>query len=195
MTVRRLFALVPTLALLGASAAVSAGEDKEKPDSVLDFTLKDIDGKDVNLSKYKGDVILIVNVASRCGYTPQYDGLERVYEKYKDRGFVVLGFPANEFGKQEPGTNEEIKQFCTAKYGVSFPMFSKIVVKGEGIHPLYEFLTSKETNPQHAGEIPWNFSKFLVDREGRVVARFAPKDEPESEAVVKAIEASLDQPR
>lgn len=193
MSLKALFALVPTLALLGASAAFATAEEKEKPDSVLDFSLKDIDGKAVDLSKFQGDVILIVNVASKCGYTPQYDGLERVFEKYKGRGFTVLGFPANEFGKQEPGSNSEIKTFCTTKYGVTFPMFSKIVVKGEGIHPLYQFLTSEQTNPKHAGEIPWNFTKFLVNRQGEVVARFAPKDEPESEKVTKAIEDALAQ--
>ncbi len=192
MSLRRLFALALVPALLGASASLAADE-KEKADSVLDFTMKDIDGKPVDLAKYKSDVILIVNVASKCGYTPQYDGLERIYEKYKDRGFTVLGFPANEFGKQEPGTNSDIKTFCTTQYGVKFPMFSKIVVKGEGIDPLYQYLTSAETNPKHAGAIPWNFTKFLVNRQGEVIARFAPKDEPESEKVTKAIEDALGQ--
>jgi glutathione peroxidase len=167
-----------------AFAAVKAG-------SVLDYKVKDIDGKDVELSQYKGDVLLIVNVASKCGYTPQYKGLEAVYEKYKDKGFKVLGFPANEFGAQEPGTNEEIKTFCTSKYDVKFPMFSKIVVKGSGIHPLYQFLTSKDSDPNFAGDIPWNFTKFLVNRKGEVVARFAPGDKPESDKVTKAIDSAL----
>jgi glutathione peroxidase len=174
-------------ALVMASFAFAA----VKASSVLDFSVKDIDGKDVELSQYKGDVLLIVNVASKCGYTPQYKGLEAVYEKYKDKGFKVLGFPANEFGGQEPGTNEEIKTFCTSKYDVKFPMFSKIVVQGNGIHPLYQFLTSKDTDPKFAGPIPWNFTKFLVNRKGEVVARFAPGDKPESDKVTKAIDAAL----
>ncbi|HWE40003.1 MAG TPA: glutathione peroxidase [Isosphaeraceae bacterium] len=153
--------------------------------------MKDIDGTEVALSKYKGDVLLVVNVASKCGLTPQYEALEATYRKYKDKGFEVLAFPANEFGKQEPGTDAEIKQFCTSKYDVTFPVFSKIVVKGEGIHPLYKFLTSEQTDPKFAGEIPWNFAKFLVDRKGRVIARFDPKVKPDDPKVVAAIEAAL----
>ncbi|HEY2159352.1 MAG TPA: glutathione peroxidase [Isosphaeraceae bacterium] len=156
---------------------------------MLKFQMKDIDGKPVDLAKYKGEVLLVVNVASQCGLTPQYKGLESVYEKYKGQGFEVLGFPANEFGSQEPGSNEEIKSFCTGKYNVTFPMFSKIVVKGDGIDPLYKFLTSAD--PKFAGEIPWNFTKFLVNRKGEVIARFSPKDKPEDEKVVKAIETAL----
>jgi glutathione peroxidase len=189
--IRRFLAIAPLFALVGASVAFATSEGKQEADSVLDFTMKDINGQDVDLSKYKGDVILVVNVASKCGLTPQYEGLEAVYEKYKDQGFVVLGFPANEFGKQEPGTNSEIQQFCKATYGVKFPMFSKIVVKGEGIHPLYQFLTGEKTNPKFAGDIPWNFTKFLVNRKGEVIARFEPKEEPESEKVAKAIEAAI----
>lgn len=170
-------------AILGAK-----GDD---PVCVLEHTVKDIDGKDVSLADYKGKVLLVVNVASKCGLTPQYEGLQEVYEKYKDQGLVILGFPANEFGKQEPGTDAQIKEFCVSKYSVTFPMFSKIVVKGDGIHPLYKFLTSKDTNPKFAGEIPWNFTKFLVDREGNVVGRFDPKTTPTSEEVTKAIEAAL----
>lgn len=177
--------------VLCSSAALAAGKDK--PSSVLDFSKKSIDGKTVDLASYKGDVLLIVNVASKCGYTPQYEGLESIFEKYKDQGFKVLAFPANEFGKQEPGNDAQIKEFCTKNYGVTFPVFSKIVVKGDGIDPLYQFLTSKETNPDHAGEIPWNFTKFLVNRNGEVVARFAPKDTPESPKVTQAIEAALAQ--
>jgi glutathione peroxidase len=180
--IRRLLALAMVPALLAAAPAPAA----EEADSVLDFTMKNIDGKDVDLSKYKGDVILIVNVASKCGYTPQYAGLEDVYEKYKDQGFTILGFPANEFGAQEPGTDAEIKEFCKATYDVKFPMFSKIVVKGDGQHPLYQYLTKN-----HGGEIPWNFTKFLVDRDGKVIARFEPKDAPESEKVTTAIEKAL----
>jgi len=174
------------------SWAVEAAEPSAKtPTSVLDFHAKDINGTDVPLSKYQGKVLLIVNTASQCGLTPQYKGLEATYEKYKDQGFQVLGFPANEFGKQEPGTNDEIKQFCSTKYNVTFPMFSKIVVKGEGIHPLYDYLTSDKTNPKFAGTIGWNFAKFLVNRKGEVVARFDPKVAPDSPEVTSAIEKAL----
>jgi glutathione peroxidase len=179
------------VAWTSATRAQNPQNSKEKPTSVLDFKVKDIDGKEVDLSKYKGDVLLIVNTASKCGYTPQYEGLEAIYEKYKDKGFQVLAFPANEFGKQEPGTNAQIKEFCTTNYHVTFPVFSKIVVKGEGIHPLYQFLTSKQTDPKFAGDIPWNFTKFLVDRKGNIIARFDPKDEPQSPKVTKAIESAL----
>ena len=161
------------------------------PGSVLDFTVRDIDGTDVKLSKYKGDVILIVNVASKCGYTPQYEGLQAIYKKYKDKGFYVLGFPANNFGGQEPGSNSEIKEFCESKFHVTFPMFAKISVKGDDIDPLYKFLTEKKTNGDFAGDISWNFNKFLVDRESKVVARFSSKDTPESEAVTAAIDKYL----
>jgi glutathione peroxidase len=134
---------------------------------------------------------MIVNVASFCGFTPQYEGLEKLYEKYKDQGFVILGFPANNFGAQEPGTNEEIKAFCSRKYNVSFPMYSKISVKGEDKHPLYQFLTDKQANPSTGGEIQWNFTKFLVDRDGKVIARFESKVTPESADVTSAIEKAL----
>ncbi len=161
--------------------------------SVHDFTVKTIDGQEVSLADYKGKVLLIVNTASKCGYTPQYAGLESLYEQYKDKGFAVLAFPANEFGKQEPGSDAEIKQFCSQRYDVTFPLFSKIVVKGQGIHPLYQYLTGKQSNPDFAGDIPWNFAKFLVDGQGRVIARFAPGDAPESEKVKGAIEKALGQ--
>jgi glutathione peroxidase len=159
--------------------------------SVLDFKMRDIDGKDVRLKKYKGNVILVVNVASKCGYTPQYQGLQSTYVKYKDKGFVTLGFPANNFNGQEPGTEKEIKEFCESKFGVTFPMFAKISVKGDDIDPLYKFLTSKETNPNFAGAITWNFNKFLVDRRGKVVARFTSKQAPDGPEVTAAIEKYL----
>ncbi len=162
-----------------------------KTKSVLDFKMKDIDGKDVKLNKYKGKVLMVVNTASKCGYTEQYAGLQTIYDKYNAEGFYVLGFPANNFGGQEPGTAEEIKEFCTTKYKVTFPMFAKVSVKGEDQDPLYKFLTDKETNPNFAGDITWNFNKFLVDRKGKVVARFSSKDTPESENVVRAIEKEL----
>ncbi|MGA2194008.1 MAG: glutathione peroxidase [Bryobacteraceae bacterium] len=158
---------------------------------MLEYTLNSIDGKPAPLAQYKGKVVLIVNVASFCGFTPQYEGLERVYEKYKGQGFVILGFPANNFGAQEPGTNEEIKTFCSRKYNVSFPMYSKISVKGEDQHPLYQFLTDKQANPSTGGEIQWNFTKFLVDRDGKVIARFEPNVTPESTGVTSAIEKAL----
>ncbi len=164
---------------------------ENKVKSVLDFTMTDIDGKDVRLNKYKGKVLLVVNTASKCGYTPQYEGLQAIYSKYKDQGFYVLGFPANNFGTQEPGSEKEIKEFCESKYKVTFPMFAKISVKGEDQDPLYKFLTSKETNPQFAGDISWNFNKFLVNKNGEVVARFSSKDTPESPAVKEAIEKYL----
>jgi glutathione peroxidase len=176
----------------GGGDPLKEGE-KMAEKSVLDFTMKSIDGDDVKLDSYSGKVLLLVNVASKCGYTPQYRGLESVYKKYKEQGLVVLGFPANNFFWQEPGTNEEIKTFCSTKYNVTFPMFAKISVKGDKIHPLYKFLTSKQTNPEFGGAISWNFNKFLVDRAGKVVARFSSKDEPESEKVVQAIEQALKQ--
>ncbi len=162
-----------------------------KAKTVLDFTMKDIDGKDVKLNKYKGNVLLMVNVASKCGYTPQYEGLQAIYDQYKAQGFYVLGFPANNFGAQEPGTESEIKEFCQSKYKVKFPMFAKISVKGDDQHPLYSFLTAKDSDPNFAGDITWNFNKFLVDRKGNVVARFSSKDTPESETVKAAIEKYL----
>ena len=171
--------------------ANSISVEVSKAKTVLDFTMKDIDGKDVKLNKYKGNVLLIVNVASKCGYTPQYEGLQAIYEKYQAQGFYVLGFPANNFGAQEPGTESEIKEFCQSKYKVKFPMFAKISVKGDDQHPLYNFLTAKDSDPNFAGDITWNFNKFLVDRKGNVVARFSSKDTPESETVKTAIEKYL----
>ena len=172
-------------------AVVTAAGPTNKATSVLDFHVKDIEGKDVDLASYKGKVLLIVNTASQCGLTPQYKDLEAIYEKYKGQGLEILAFPANEFGKQEPGTNEQIKEFCSTKYKVSFPLFSKVVVKGKGIDPLFDFLTSESTNPKFAGVIKWNFNKFLVDRKGEVIGRFEPKKDNWSEPVVSAIEKAL----
>lgn len=154
------------------------------------FTLNSIDGRPAPLADYKGKVILIVNVASQCGYTPQYSALEETYEKYKGQGFVILGFPANNFGAQEPGTNEEIKTFCTRKYSVTFPMYAKLSVKGDDQAPLYTYLT-KETGAGISGDIKWNFTKFLVDRNGKVVQRFEPAVTPDSKEVTEAIEKQL----
>jgi len=181
-------ALIVVGAVAGYFYAGSTKVEARDPKSVLDFKMRDIDGNDVKLKKYKGDVLLVVNTASKCGYTPQYEGLQAIYTKYKDKGFYVLGFPANNFGGQEPGTESEIKEFCTSKYKVTFPMFAKISVKGDDQDPLYKFLTSKETDPAFAGDITWNFNKFLIDRSGKIVARFSSKDTPESEAVTSAIE-------
>jgi len=159
--------------------------------SVLDFKVKDIDGTEVKLKKYKGNVLLVVNTASKCGYTPQYESLEATYNKYKDRRFFVLGFPANNFGSQEPGTDAEIKEFCTSKYHVTFPMFAKISVKGEDQDPLYAYLTDLKINPVYGGVITWNFNKFLIDRKGAIVGRFSSKQTPDSPEVVAAIEQAL----
>jgi len=159
---------------------------------IYTFTLNSIDGKPAPLANYKGKVVLVVNVASQCGYTPQYTTLEATYEKYKDQGLVILGFPANNFGAQEPGTNEEIKTFCTRKYSVTFPMYAKISVKGADQAPLYAYLT-KDTGAGIAGEIKWNFTKFLVDRNGNVVQRFEPEVTPDSKEVIAAIEKQLKQ--
>jgi glutathione peroxidase len=188
----RFLIAIALIATFGASNLLAANPPK-KAKSIHDFTVKDIDGKDVKLKQYKGKVALVVNVASKCGYTPQYEGLQAIYEKYKDKGFVILGFPANNFGSQEPGTNAEIKEFCESKYKVSFPMFAKISVKGEDQDPLYKFLTGKETNPEYAGDITWNFNKFLVDKKGKIIARFTSKDKPEGETVMQAIEKALAQ--
>ena len=160
--------------------------------NIYDFTLPSIDGKPMPLANFKGKVILVVNVASKCGFTPQYTALQAVYEKYKDSGLVVLGFPANNFGAQEPGTNEEIKTFCSRKYSVTFPMYSKISVKGDDQAELYQYLT-KTADPTHTGDIKWNFTKFLVDRQGKVVARFEPEVTPDSSGVTSAIEKLLKQ--
>lgn len=175
-------------ALLVGAAVLPQAQAEKKSGPALAFTMKDIDGKPVDLAKYQGKVVMMVNVASKCGLTPQYTKLEKLYSQYKDKGFVVLGFPANEFGAQEPGTNEEIKTFCTSKYNVSFPMFSKVVVKGEGQAPLYKYLT---THSQPAGDIEWNFAKFLVGKNGEIVARFKPQVDPTSPEVIAAIEKAL----
>ncbi len=173
-----------------ATPPAAAPPAKEGP-AVLNFTMKDIDGKDVDLSKYQGKVVLMVNVASECGLTPQYQDLQALHDQYAEKGLVILGFPANEFGEQEPGSNEEIKSFCTSKYNVKFPMFSKVIVKGQGQCDLYKFLTGSDTDPKFAGEIKWNFTKFLISRDGEVVNRFEPKVKPSAEEVTKAIDAEL----
>src|SRR5215213_11554087 len=186
-----LFALVAVAAVCAGVCLYCTESASAKPPTVFDFKMKDIDGKDIKLKKYKGNVLLVVNTASKCGYTPQYESLQTIYDKYSAQGFYVLGFPANNFGGQEPGTEAEIKEFCTTKYKVTFPLFAKISVKGNDQDPLYKFLTSKETNPSFAGDITWNFNKFLIDKKGNVVARFSSKDTPQGEAVTQAIEKYL----
>ena len=154
-----------------------------------EFSAKAIDGREVALSTYRGKVALVVNVASKCGLTSQYKGLEELHATFSAQGLAILGFPANEFGKQEPGTDQEIQTFCTTNYGVSFDMFSKLVVKGEGIHPLFAYLTDK-SRPT-GGEIGWNFAKFLIGKDGQVLARFEPTTAPTDPKIVAAIEAAL----
>ena len=159
--------------------------------NIFDFVVKDIEGTEVSLSRFKGKALLLVNVASKCGFTPQYAGLQTLYERYRDKGFEILGFPANDFLWQEPDSDSEIRQFCSTKYNVSFPLFSKISVKGKNIHPLYKLLTEKETNPRFSGKITWNFNKFLVDRNGEVVARFDSKVEPLDQQMLTAVEDAV----
>ena len=191
-------ALLTVTALLAVVSGGVKSEDKrgeKKVPPVLNFKMKKLDGKEADLSTYQGKVVLIVNVASQCGLTPQYAQLEQLHEQFGEKGLAVLGFPANEFGAQEPGTDAEISTFCTSKYGVKFDMFSKVVVKklddGPEPCPLYKYLISKETDPKFAGPITWNFEKFLIGRNGEIVKRFAPKVKPDSPEVIQAIEDEL----
>ena len=181
----RLF--VPAMLCLLFSVAALIGAEK----NVYDYTLNTIDGQAAPLSAYKGKLLMLVNVASRCGFTPQYTALESIYEKYKDRGFVIVGIPANNFGAQEPATNQEIKTFCQSKYNVTFPMMSKVSVKGEDKTPLYQYLTDKSANPKTGGDIQWNFTKFLVGPDGQIITRFEPGVTPDSPEVTGAIEKAL----
>jgi len=175
--------------LAGESPAGGKGDKKVAP--ALSFKMPSIDGKEVDLSKYQGKVVLIVNVASKCGYTPQYETLQALYKKHEADGLVILGVPSNEFGGQEPGSNAQIVEFCTAEYGVTFPMLAKTKVNGKDACDLYKFLTSKETNPKFAGKIGWNFEKFLISRDGEVIARFASKVDPKTDAFQKQIRDAL----
>lgn len=174
-----------------ACALLSIAAPTTQPSSVLDHVVKDIDDKDYDLAQHKGKVVLIVNVASKCGFTKQYEGLEKLYEKYKDKGLVVIGFPANNFGGQEPGENAQIKEFCQSKFSVTFPMMGKISVKGDDKAPVYKFLTEKETAGEFAGDIKWNFNKFLIGRDGKIAHRYDSKVTPESEQMEKDVEAAL----
>lgn len=162
----------------------------ERTESIYQYELNTINGENISLGDFEGDVLLIVNTASECGFTPQYEGLQELYDEYSDQGFKVLGFPANNFGGQEPGSDEEIAQFCQANYGVTFPMFSKISVKGDDQHPLFEYLT-KTDNPDFTGDISWNFEKFLIDRNGNVVRRFKSNVTPMSEELTSAVAQNL----
>jgi glutathione peroxidase len=181
-----------TLLLAGVVAAcVATADGEEKSGGALSHKMKSITGQETNLADYKGKVVLMVNVASECGLTPQYKDLEAVYEKYSDKGLVVLGFPCNQFGKQEPGSDQQIASFCSENYKVKFPLFSKIEVNGEGAAPLYKYLTAVETKPTGKGKISWNFEKFLIGKNGEVVARFAPRTEPDAPEVLAVIEAEL----
>jgi glutathione peroxidase len=184
----KLFTAV-VLALFAGAQTKPAGSAKVP--AALNFTMNSIDGKPVDLSKYQGQVVLMVNVASECGYTPQYAGLEELHRKYAPKGLRILGFPSNDFGQQEPGTNGEIAQFCKQNYGVEFDMFSKVVVKGQGQAPLYKYLTG---HPKFPGQVDWNFEKFLVGRNGEVIGRFKSAVEPDSRELVGAIETALGKP-
>ncbi len=163
----------------------------ESMNTIYDFEVSDIDGNPVKLEQYRGKIMLIVNVASKCGFTPQYTGLQQLYTQYQEQGLEILGFPANNFLRQEPGTDAEIKTFCSLNYNVTFPLFAKISVKGEDQAPLYRFLTEKTTNPEFSGDISWNFNKFLISRAGKIVARFGSRQKPESAEVIQAIEEAL----
>lgn len=186
-----LFSAAVLFGVLAMGSFSVAGDDDKKAPAALAFEMETLDGKKVSLDKYSGKVILVVNVASECGLTGQYEGLQELYDKYKDKGLVVLGFPCNQFGSQEPGSAEEIKSFCTKNYGVTFDMFAKIDVNGDNAAPFYKHLTALETKPKGAGKIGWNFEKFLIGKDGTVAARFAPTVEPKADDVVKQIEALL----
>jgi glutathione peroxidase len=175
---------------LVVSASASRAADEKAP-AALRFTMKSLAGKEVDLSQYRGKVVMIVNVASKCGLTPQYKQLQAIHEKYSKEGLAILGFPCNQFGQQEPGTAHEIGEFCRANYGVAFAMFAKIDVNGDGACPLYKYLKSLSTAPKGPGEISWNFEKFLLDRNGEVIARFAPRTKPDDSEVIKIIEREL----
>jgi len=182
--------LMMTMLLLTTGCMAQQKEIAVK--SLYEIEVNTIAGEPVKIGQYQGKVLLIVNTASKCGFTKQYDGLQKLYEKYADQGLEVLGFPSNDFLKQEPGSNEEIAEFCKLNYGVTFPMFEKIVVKGKGQHPLYAYLTSEEANPEFSGKISWNFNKFLISRDGKIVNRFGSRTEPDDAELTEAIEAELE---
>lgn len=180
--------IVTTLLALGLAMTTATLSAADAP-NLGAIPLKDINGKDTSLKAYEGKVVLLVNVASKCGYTPQYKSLEATYRKFKDQGLVVLGVPCNDFGAQEPGSNEEIKEFCTSKYEVTFPLLDKIHVKGPEQHPLYAALTGK--NSPFPGDVKWNFGKFLLSRDGKILKRWDSGAKPDSKEITEAIEAAL----
>ena len=182
------------LALGGMRAMAEESKGNEgavAPEKVLDFKMKALDGKEVDLNQYRGDVVLVVNVASECGLTPQYKQLQALHEKYSSKGLRVLGFPCNQFGKQEPGNSEEIRDFCSSNYGVTFDLFEKVDVNGDDACPLYKLLTRLDAKPKGAGDVSWNFEKFLIDRDGKVVHRFEPQTKPDDPVLVGVIEGEL----
>ncbi|HNY32393.1 MAG TPA: glutathione peroxidase [Fibrobacteria bacterium] len=183
--------IFPSLTAVLAASAVSGATE---PRDALDFRMKGIDGQELDLGRWRGKVVLMVNTASKCGHTPQYAGLQKLWEEDSAKGLVVVGFPSNDFLWQEPGTNAEIRQFCSLKYRVTFPMMEKIEVKGKGQAPLYAYLTAQDTKPEGKGRISWNFEKFLIGRDGKVAARFAPGTKPEDPALVDAVRRELAKP-
>ncbi|MCA9114241.1 MAG: glutathione peroxidase [Planctomycetaceae bacterium] len=194
MRISRPASLLLTLSAVAFGLMLFTGSAaaEEKVPKALDFTMKTLDGKEVKLAdRYKGKVVLVVNVASQCGLTPQYRQLQGLHEKYEEQGLKVVGFPCNQFGAQEPGTASEIRTFCTKNYGVEFDLFSKVDVNGEGACPLYQYLTELKTDPKGPGKVSWNFEKFLLNRNGEVIARFSPRTRPDAEEVVSRIEAEL----
>lgn len=186
-----LLLLIAVVALPGCSSSNANDQESTKVSKPLSFTMKALDGKDVNLGKYQGKVVLIVNVASKCGLTPQYEQLQALHDKYSEKGLAILGFPCNQFLWQEPGTAEQIQDFCRVNYGVTFDMFAKVNVKGDEACDLYKTLTALDTEPVGPGKISWNFEKFVIGRDGEVVARFSPRTKPDDPAVLKVIEAEL----
>jgi len=186
-----LLLLIAVVALPGCSSSNANDQESTKVSKPLSFTMKALDGKDVNLGKYQGKVVLIVNVASKCGLTPQYEQLQALHDKYSEKGLAILGFPCNQFLWQEPGTAEQIQEFCRVNYGVTFDMFAKVNVKGDEACDLYKTLTALDTKPVGPGKISWNFEKFVIGRDGEVVARFSPRTKPDDPAVLKVIEAEL----
>jgi len=185
-----LFAVAAAL-VLSVTLTGAAGERGGKVPAVLNFKMPGLDGKEMDLSQYQGKVVLFVNVASKCGYTPQYEQLQALYAKYGKDGLVIVGVPSNQFGKQEPGSNDEIAEFCKKNYGVTFPMLAKVDVNGKNAAPLYRHLTGKDTNPKFAGAIKWNFEKFLVGRNGEVVARYASDADLQGEKFLTTLQAEL----
>jgi glutathione peroxidase len=184
-------AVVVPIALIGVALSIAAEKETKKVSRPLSFTMKSLNGKGVDLSQYQGKVVMIVNVASKCGLTPQYEQLQALHKKYSKDGLAILGFPCNQFLSQEPGTAEEIKEFCRVNYGVSFDIFSKIDVNGDGACELYKSLTVLDTTPVGPGKISWNFEKFIISRHGEVIARFSPKTKPDDNEVLKVIEEEL----